>query len=66
MPGSLIDADTQNRMLRCCYGCPNGVMRMSDAMEGLVETSTNLSIISTENSVVIKCLLRSSVNSAKD
>lgn len=66
MPANLIDEDTQNRMLRAVYGCPNGVMRMSDAMEGLVETSTNLSIISmVDDSVVIRCLLRSSVNSAK-
>lgn len=66
MPTSVMDADTQNRMLRAVYGCPNGVIRMSDAMQGLVETSTNLSIINTINdSIVIKCLLRSSVNSAK-
>ncbi len=67
MPQYVMDTDTQNRMLRAVYGCPSGVIRMSDAMEGLVETSTNLSIISTENDkVVIKCLLRSSVNSAKN
>lgn len=66
MPEYIIDTDTQNRMLRAVYGCPNGVIRMSDAMEGLVETSTNLSIISTEkDQVIIRCLLRSSVNSAK-
>ncbi|HLN54109.1 MAG TPA: aminoacyl-histidine dipeptidase [Lentimicrobium sp.] len=66
LPDFVIDTDTQNRMLKAAYGCPNGVIRMSDAMEGLVETSTNLSIISTEeNRIVIKCLLRSSVNSAK-
>lgn len=66
MPATIMDTDTQNRMLRAVYGCPNGVMRMSDAMQGLVETSTNLSIISTSDSaVVVKCLLRSSVNSAK-
>lgn len=66
MPKAIMDTDTQNRMLRAVYGCPNGVMRMSDAMQGLVETSTNLSIISTsDNEVVVKCLLRSSVNSAK-
>jgi len=66
MPQYLIDTDTQNRALRAIYGCPSGVIRMSDAMQGLVETSTNLSIINTVNdSIVIKCLLRSSVNSAK-
>ncbi len=67
MPGGLIDADTQNRMLRAVYGCPNGVIRMSDTMPGLVETSTNLSIVKSENGVVsVTCLLRSSVNSAKE
>jgi dipeptidase D len=67
MPGSLMDTDTQNRMLRAVYGCPNGVMRMSDAMAGLVETSTNLSIVRSEEGVVkVICLLRSSVNSAKE
>jgi dipeptidase D len=66
MPEYLMDVDTQNRMLRAVYGCPSGVIRMSDAMVGLVETSTNLSIISTEkDQIVIRCLLRSSVNSAK-
>lgn len=66
MPATIMDTDTQNRILRAVYGCPNGVMRMSDAMQGLVETSTNLSIISTDDkAVVVKCLLRSSVNSAK-
>lgn len=66
MPAHLMDTDTQNRMLRAVYGCPNGVMRMSDAMAGLVETSTNLSIIKSDgNSVKINCLLRSSVDSAK-
>jgi dipeptidase D len=66
MPGYLMDADTQNRMLRAVYGCPNGVIRMSDTMEGLVETSTNLSIVKTDGETVkVTCLLRSSVNSAK-
>lgn len=67
MPKGLMDLDTQNRMLRAVYGCPNGVIRMSDSMVGLVETSTNLSIVKSENGVVgIRCLLRSSVNSAKE
>lgn len=66
MPEFVMDTDSQNRILRAIYACPNGVIRMSDAMAGLVETSTNTSIISTiDNTVVIRCLLRSSVNSAK-
>lgn len=66
MPDGIMDKDTQDRMLRAVYGCPNGVIRMSDSMAGLVETSTNLSIVKIEGNVVkVSCLLRSSVNSAK-
>ncbi len=66
LPKFMIDADAQNRMIKAVYGCPSGVMRMSDAMPGLVETSTNLSIVKSANGVIeIICLLRSSVDSAK-
>jgi dipeptidase D len=67
MPIFVIDTDTTNRAVKAIYGCPNGVIRMSDAMPGLVETSTNLAIVSSKNDkITINCLLRSSVNSAKD
>jgi dipeptidase D len=40
---------------------------MSTDMQGLVETSTNLAIVKTENKqMFVKCLLRSSVDSAKE
>lgn len=66
LPGFVIDADTQDRMIKAVYACPNGVIRMSDAMENLVETSTNLSIVNSANGVIkVTCLLRSSVDSAK-
>ncbi|MBL7970663.1 MAG: M20/M25/M40 family metallo-hydrolase, partial [Prolixibacteraceae bacterium] len=48
--------------------CPNGVIRMSDSMPGLVETSTNLAIVKSdsENKIVkIACLMRSSVDTAR-
>ena len=62
-----MDVETQNNLLRALYACPNGVIRMSDSMMGLVETSTNLSIVKREGTQVkISCLLRSSVNSAKE
>lgn len=65
-PATVIDSDTQQRMIKAIYGCPNGVIRMSDAMPGLVETSTNLSIVKSGNGIVkVTCLLRSSVDSAK-
>jgi dipeptidase D len=65
-PEFVMDEDTQTRMIKAVYGCPNGVIRMSDSMQGLVETSTNLSIVnSSDGSVTVLCLLRSSVDSAK-
>ncbi len=66
LPASLIDETTQRNLFNAIYGCPNGVMRMSNEMAGLVETSTNLAIIKSEGGVIrVMCLLRSSVDSAK-
>lgn len=39
LPASLIDTDTQRRLIRAVHGCPNGVVRMSPSMKGLVQTS---------------------------
>ena len=67
MPARLMDENTQKLLINSVYACPNGVIRMSNDMEGLVETSTNLAIIKAENKTVkIHCLLRSSVDSAKE
>jgi len=66
MPESVMDKVSQDKLLNAVYACPNGVVRMSTDMEGLVETSTNLAIIKSEgNKVNIQCLMRSSVDSAK-
>lgn len=67
MPAQVMDPDTTNRLIKAVYACPNGVVRMSTDMEGLVETSTNLAIIKTiDERVKILCLLRSSVDSARE
>jgi dipeptidase D len=67
MPAKVIDAKTSFNLVNAIYATPNGVMRMSQDMIGLVETSTNLAIVKSENgSIEVKCLLRSSVDSAKD
>jgi dipeptidase D len=67
MPGSLIDKVTQSKLINGIIACPNGVMRMSNSMPGLVETSTNLaSVNSKEGNIEIKCLMRSSVDSSRD
>nr|WP_321485092.1 aminoacyl-histidine dipeptidase [uncultured Draconibacterium sp.] len=68
IPETLIDAATQKNVTRAVVACPNGVIRMSDSMEGLVETSTNLAILKSDaESKTINggCLMRSSVDSSK-
>jgi dipeptidase D len=67
MPASLIDEVVQLNLTDAIRACPNGVIRMSDSMPGLVETSTNLAIVkSSANSIKVACLMRSSVDSAKE
>lgn len=54
-------------LLRALLSCPSSVARMSDSMPGMVETSNNMAIVAKENGkMVVKCMLRSSVDSAKD
>ena len=66
MPSSLIDQKTQRQMICAVHGCPNGVMRMSPSMEGVVQTSSNLArVVSEGDKIRVHCLLRSSVNSEK-
>lgn len=68
MPAGLIDEDTQIRLTHAVVACLNGVIRMSDSMPGLVETSTNLAIVKSDaatKTVNLACLMRSSVDSAK-
>jgi dipeptidase D len=69
LPDLLIDENTQKNLTLAVLACPNGVIRMSNSMEGLVETSTNLAIIKSnaENKTIAgACLMRSSVDSAKE
>jgi dipeptidase D len=66
LPSNVMDKTTQDKFLNSIYAAPNGVIRMLSDMPEVVETSTNLAIIkSNESTIEIKCLLRSSVDSAK-
>ncbi|MEI8202707.1 MAG: aminoacyl-histidine dipeptidase [Bacteroidota bacterium] len=66
-PAFLIDTKTGCNLMNAIYATPNGVMRDSQDMKGLVETSTNLAIVkSQDKTITIQCLLRSSVDSAKE
>ncbi|SPZ01702.1 aminoacyl-histidine dipeptidase [Proteus mirabilis] len=45
---------------------PNGVIRMSDDVEGVVETSLNVGVVSiVDDKVEILCLIRSLIDSGK-
>ncbi len=69
LPNSVMTISSQEKIVNAIYGCPNGVDRMSDTMPGLPETSSNLAMVkpgTEENTIVVTCLTRSSVNSLKD
>ena len=67
IPASVMDLDSQNRLLNAIQGCPNGVFRMSPSIKGLVQTSTNLARVVSENGTIrMQALLRSSVDSEKE
>lgn len=55
------------RIVRLLLGLPHGVLGMSQEIEGLVETSTNLAVVGTsETECTIVCNSRSSVKSCLD
>ncbi len=57
---------TQARFIATLNACPNGVIRMSDDIEGVVETSLNVGVITTdEDSITILCLIRSLMDSGR-
>lgn len=67
IPAGIIDDETTKKLISAIYTCPNGVIRMSSDMEDLVETSSNLAVVKTEfRKVKVECLLRSSLDSAKE
>ncbi len=63
----VLDEKTQNALIYALVGVPNGVISMSFAMPGLVETSTNLASVKfvDDETIVVTSSQRSSVESAK-
>lgn len=56
----------QTRLIATLNACPNGVIRMSDDIEGVVETSLNLGVITTkENKITLLFLIRSLADSGR-
>ncbi len=66
-PDRIICKDTVKRLIQALYACPHGVAGMSHAIEGLVETSTNLASIKMKENheIHIETSQRSSSESLK-
>lgn len=65
-PERVMTTISQNTLLNAIYAAHNGVYRMSNDMEDLVETSNNVArVIVKDENVKILCLTRSSVESSK-
>ncbi len=66
-PTKIIPFAVAEPLSKAVIGAPDGVVRMSVAMEGLVQTSTNMArVVSDGSTVRVQCLLRSSMNSEKE
>ncbi len=66
-PAFVIDTNSCDTLINAIEAMPNGIIRMSQSMPGVVETSTNLSIVKLNaDKIEIVALIRSSVESARD
>lgn len=67
IPAKVMAKEDQYKIIRAVFACPNGVLRMSQAVKGLVETSNNMAIVKCiRGKFEIHNLCRSSVNSSKE
>ncbi|QJQ07636.1 aminoacyl-histidine dipeptidase [Undibacterium piscinae] len=65
-PAQTMQATAQATLINLLNSCPNGVIRMSDEITGVTESSLNVGVISThEDSVTILCLIRSLIDSGR-
>ncbi len=63
----VLNADSQSRFLALLNATPNGVIRMSDDVKGVVETSLNVGVVTMkDDEVAINCLIRSLIDSGKE
>lgn len=66
-PAEVIDHVQAHNLVSAVFACPNGVQGMSNAVEGLVETSCNLASVKMDpEKILITVHQRSSVDSRRD
>lgn len=63
VPDRIFAPDFQGRLLNALNDCPNGVIAMSNAFPGVVETSSNLAAVKNEHG---KIIVRTSQRSLKE
>ena len=67
LPAKVMDADAQQALIGAVYGGPQGVMRMSDSVPDLVETSDSMGILSIgDGKFTAGIYVRSAVDSERD
>ena len=62
----VLDEHSATRVIAVLRNLHNGVDRMSVDIPGLVETSNNVAVVRTDDALRVRCMLRSSVDSARD
>lgn len=61
-----IEHEVALNLLKALLACPSNVIRMSQSMKGLTETSINMAIVRTENGkILVHSLMRSAIDEAK-
>ena len=66
VPVKSMDPGVQGRLIRAVASAPNGIVRMSPTISGLVQTSNNVSALHVQpEQATVQCLTRSSVDSEK-
>ena len=67
VPAKYIQPSVMSRAVKALIACPSNVIRMSQSMPGLTETSINMAIVRTEKGrITVHSLMRSAVDSAKE
>ncbi|MFA8300234.1 MAG: aminoacyl-histidine dipeptidase [Hyphomicrobiales bacterium] len=67
MPKTIINNETAVALYKGIAECPNGVMAMSKDFEGVVEVSSNLAVVKSENGIIeLGSLQRGSDDQGKD
>lgn len=67
LPSTIVPAEVQDNLINALMACHNGVMRYIPAIPEIVETSSNLAIVTIgEGKAMFKVLIRSSRDSMRD